>query len=52
MLKLHIVPPEPVRRGLWSSPLLTVGPKLYTLFDGPASLTGEGLLLQLPRGEG
>ncbi|KAI7844504.1 hypothetical protein COHA_001863 [Chlorella ohadii] len=39
LLKFHIVPPEPVRRGLWSSPLMSVGPKLYTLYDGPETLS-------------
>ena len=30
-----------VRRGLWTSPLMSVGPKLYTLYDGPQTLSGE-----------
>lgn len=29
-----------VRRGLWSSPLMSVGPKLYTLYDGTQTLSG------------
>ena len=40
LIKFHIVPPEPVRNGLWSSPLLSVGPKLYTAYDGPQTLRG------------
>ncbi|PSC73937.1 Beta-Ig-H3 fasciclin [Micractinium conductrix] len=39
LLKFHVLPPEPVRRGLWSSPFLSLGPKLYTLYDGPQTLS-------------
>lgn len=39
VLKFHILPPEPVRRGLWTSPFMAVGATLYTAADGPATLT-------------
>lgn len=40
--RMHFRPPNlQVRRGLWSSPLMSVGPKLYTLYDGPQTLSGK-----------
>ncbi|KAL4859409.1 hypothetical protein ACK3TF_000516 [Chlorella vulgaris] len=41
LLKFHILPPEPVRRGLWTSPFLSLGPKLYTAYDGPNTLSSS-----------
>lgn len=38
ILKFHILPPEPRTRGLWTSPFLSVGATVYTLFDGVANL--------------
>ncbi|KAL4426862.1 hypothetical protein ABPG77_006648 [Micractinium sp. CCAP 211/92] len=45
LLKFHILPPEPVRRGLWTSPFLSLGPKLYTLSDGPQTLNSSRFAL-------
>lgn len=39
ILKFHILPPEPLTRGLWTSPFMSVGATLYTAADGPAVLT-------------
>ncbi|GAB4817690.1 hypothetical protein N2152v2_004736 [Parachlorella kessleri] len=39
ILKFHILPPEPVRRGLWTTPFFSLGPKLYTAYDGPSTLS-------------
>ncbi len=38
--RVHHLTGVQVRRGLWSSPLMSVGPKLYTLYDGPETLSG------------
>lgn len=38
ILKFHIVPVEPMRRGLWTTPFMSVGATLFTSADGPATL--------------
>ena len=41
ILKFHILPVEPVHKGLWKSPFMSVGATLFTSMDGNASLTVE-----------
>jgi len=39
IIKFHVLPPEPKRNALWTSPFLSLGPTLYTMSDGPAVLS-------------
>lgn len=41
VIKLHVLPPEPKRNGLWTSPFMSLGPKMYTSYDGPAALSSS-----------
>ena len=46
ILKLHILPPESRRNALWTSPFMSLGPKMMTYFDGgEAVLTPEKFTL-------
>jgi len=41
ILKFHILPPEPKRNALWTSPFMSLGPKMRTSYDGVKVLTAE-----------
>lgn len=41
ILKFHILPPEAKRNALWTSPFMSLGPKMRTSYDGPAVLSAE-----------
>ncbi|KAL4421363.1 hypothetical protein ABPG75_010654 [Micractinium tetrahymenae] len=41
VLKFHMLPPEPRTRGLWTTPFMSVGAKLWTSWDGPAPITAS-----------
>ncbi|KDD74948.1 hypothetical protein H632_c969p0, partial [Helicosporidium sp. ATCC 50920] len=38
ILKLHWIPPEPRTRGLWTTPFLSTGSRVYTASDAPVWL--------------
>ncbi|KAI7839463.1 hypothetical protein COHA_006864 [Chlorella ohadii] len=38
VLKFHMLPPEPRTQGLWTTPFMATGAKLWTAYDGPAPL--------------
>ena len=41
ILKFHILPPESKRNALWTSPFMTLGPKMRTSYDGSAVLSTQ-----------
>lgn len=41
IVKMHILPPEARRNALWTSPFMVLGPKIRTMYDGPAVLTAQ-----------
>jgi uncharacterized surface protein with fasciclin (FAS1) repeats len=41
ILKFHILPPEAKRNAVWTSPFMSLGPKMRTSYDGAEVLTAE-----------
>ncbi|KAL4547831.1 hypothetical protein Ndes2526B_g07053 [Nannochloris sp. 'desiccata'] len=41
ILKFHILPPEYKRNAVWTSPFMSLGPKMRTSYDGIEVLTAE-----------
>ena len=41
VIKFHILPPESRRNALWTTPFMSLGPKMTTMYDGPVVLTSE-----------
>lgn len=48
IVKFHIVPPEPRTKALWTTPFFSLGPTLFTLYDGPETLSTSKF--ELPSG--
>ena len=41
LIKFHILPPEPSRQALWTTPFMSLGSTLLTSYDGPEALVSE-----------
>jgi hypothetical protein len=41
LLKFHILPPESKRNAVWTTPFMSLGPKMRTSYDGTETLAAE-----------